>query len=93
MLMVKMDLAIKRTKYWTDKKIVLHYLKNAKCPLETYVDNRVEEIRANSQPDRWNHVPGFLKQADDVLRDLTPLELNLNHRWLQGPEFLWRLES
>ena len=69
-----MDLPIKRTKYWTDKKIVLHYLKNAKCLLQTYVANRVEEIRANSQ-----HVPGFLKQADDVLRSFTSLELNLNY--------------
>ena len=74
MRMEKMDLPIKRTKYWTDKKIELHYLKNAKCSLQTYVANRVEEIRANYQ-----HVPGFLKQADDVLRGLTPLELNLNY--------------
>ena len=77
--MEKMDLPIKRTKYWTDNKIVLHYLNNAKRPLQTYVVNRVEEVRANSQPERWNHVPGFLNPADDVLRGLTPLELNLNH--------------
>ena len=50
MRMEKMDLPIKRTKYWTDKKIELHYLKNAKCPLQTYVANRVQEIRANYQP-------------------------------------------
>ena len=72
MLMEKMDLPIKCTKYWTDNKMVLHYLKNAKRPFKTYVANRVEEKRDNSQPERWNHEAGFLNPADNVLHGLTP---------------------
>ena len=87
MLMEKMDLPIKCTKQWTDNEIVLHYLKNAKCPFRTNIANCVENIRENSQRDRWNHMPGFPTPADDVSRGLTPLELNLNHRWLQGLSF------
>jgi len=91
--MEKKDLPIKWTKYWTVNKIVLHCLNNAKRSFQTYVGNRVEEIRENSQLERWNHEPGFLNPADDVLRGLTPLQLNLNHRWLQEPDFIWRPES
>ena len=79
MLMEKMDLPIKCTKQWTDNEIVLHYLKKCKMSLLTNIANCVEDIRENSQRDRWNHMPGFLTPADDVSSGLTPLELNLNH--------------
>ena len=79
MLMEKMDLPIKCTKQWTDNEIALHYIKKAKCPFRTNIANCVEDIRENSQRDRWNHMPGFLTPADDVSSGLTPLELNLNH--------------
>ena len=92
-IMEKMDLPSKCTKYWTDNEIVFHYLTNPKRRFQSYVANYAEEIRENSQPERWNHVPGFLNPADDVLRGLTPLRLNLNHRWTQGSDFLWRSAS
>jgi len=92
MLREELDLCIQDTKYWTDSEIVLHYLKNEKRRFQTCVANRVEEIRGNSRPDDWNHVPGSLNPADDVSRGLNPLELTLNHRWLRGPEFLWQPE-
>ena len=93
MLREELDLCIQDTKYWTDSEIVLHYLKNEKCRFQTYVANRVEEIRENSKPDEWNHVPGSLNPANDVLRGFHPSELSLGHRWLWGPEFLWQPES
>ena len=93
MLREELDLPIQSTKFWTDSEIVLHYLKNERRRFQTYVANRVEEIRGNSQPDDWNHVPGVLNPADDASRGLNPSELNLDHRWLRGPEFLWQPES
>lgn len=66
---------------------------NEKRPFQTYVANRVEEIRGNSKPDEWNHVPGYLNPAHDVLWGLNLSELSLNHRWLRGPEFLGKPES
>lgn len=46
----------------------------------------MEEIRANSKPDEWSHVPSSLSPADDVSH-------GLNLHWLWGPEFLWQPES
>ena len=92
MLREELDLCIQDTKYWTDSEIVLHYLKNEKRRFQTYVANRVQEIRGNSKPDEWNHVPVFFNPADDVSRGLNPSELSVNHRWLRGPEFLWQPE-
>lgn len=98
MLREELDLCIQDTKYWTDSEIVLHYVffsyvKNEKRRFQIYVANRVQEIRGNSKPDEWNHVPAFLNPADDVSRGLSPSELSVNHRWLRGPEFLWQPES
>lgn len=93
MLRKELDLPVQQTKYWTDSEIVLHYLKNEKRRFQTYVANRVEEIRGNSHPDEWNHVPGALNPADDVSRGLNPSDLKFNQRWLRGPEFLWQPES
>lgn len=92
MLRDELDLPIQQTKYWTDSEIVLHYLKNEKRRFQTYVANRVEEIRENSHPNDWNHVPGALNPADDVSRGLNPSDLKLDQRWLRGPEFLWQPE-
>ncbi|XP_068713019.1 uncharacterized protein [Montipora foliosa] len=81
MLREEIDLCIQDTKYWTDSEIVLHYLKNEKRRFQTYVANRVHEIRGNSNPDEWNHVPGSLNPEHDVSRGLNPSELSLNDRW------------
>lgn len=89
----ELDLNIQSTTYWTDSEIVLHYLKNETCRFQTFVANRVEEIRENSRPEEWRHVPGTLNPADDASRGINPAKLTPDHRWLQGPEFLWQPES
>ena len=85
----ELDLNIQSTTYWTDSEIVLHYLKNEKCCFQTFVANRVEEIRENLCLTEWNHVPGTLNPTDDTSRGINPSELTRNHCWLLGPEFLW----
>lgn len=89
----ELDLNIQSTTYWTDSEIVLYYLNNEKRRFQTFVANRVEEIRGNSRSAEWNHVPGTLNPADDASRGINPSELTRNHRWLRGPEFLWQPES
>ena len=89
----ELDLNIQSTTYWTDSEIVLHYLKNEKLRFQTFVANRVKEIRENSCLTEWNHVPGTLNPADDASRGINPSELTRNHCWLHGPEFLWQPES
>jgi hypothetical protein len=41
----ELDLNIENTRYWTDSAIVLHYLRNPNLRLQTFVANRVQEIR------------------------------------------------
>ena len=89
MLRDELDLNIDRTLLWTDSEIVLHYLKNEKRRLQTFVTNRVEEIKEHSPVHDWNHVPGTLNPADYVSRGLTPSALTVDHSWLRGPDFLW----
>ena len=93
MLRKELELAIDKTFFWTDSEIVLHYLKNEKRRFQTYVANRVEEIKENSLVEYWNHVPGSLNPADDVSRGLSPTSLTANHCWLHGPDFLWQPET
>ena len=87
MLMEKMDLPIKCTKQWTDNEIVLHYIKKCKMSLS---DQHCQLCRRHkrelSEGSVESHA-GFLTPADDVSSGLTPLELNLNHWWLQGLSF------
>ena len=89
MLRDELELNIDRTLLWTDSEIVLHYLKNEKRRLQTFVANRVEEIKEHSPVHDWNHVPGTLNPADYVSRGLTPSALTVDHSWLRGPDFLW----
>ena len=85
----ELELNIDRAFLWTDSEIVLHYLKNEKRRLPTFVANRVEEIKEHSPVHYWNHVPRTLNPADHVSRGLTPSSLRADHSWLHGPDFLW----
>ena len=60
----ELDLNIQSTTYWTDSEIVLHYSKNEMRRFQTFAANGVEEIRENSRPEEWRHVPGTLNPAD-----------------------------
>ena len=44
----ELELNISRTYLWTDSEIVLHYLRNEKRRLQTFVANRVEEIKEHT---------------------------------------------
>lgn len=85
----ELELNIDRAFLWTDSEIVLHYLKNEKRRLPTFVANRVEEIKEHSPVHYWNHVPRTLNPTDHVSRGLTPSSLTADHSSLHGPDFLW----
>ena len=72
---------------------MLHYLRNKNRRFQTYVANRIGEIKENSQVEEWRHIPGVMNPADDASRGLSPSELSPEHRWLRGPEFLWHSED
>ncbi len=76
------------TTWWTDSSTVLHWLRAEATLFSAFVANRKEEIREGSLPSEWRHVPGSLNPADDGSRGIPATELNVEHRWFEGPEFL-----
>ena len=89
MIQRKLDIPVNENFYWTDSMIVLSYIRNTTKRFQTYVANRVNEIRESSDPTQWRHCPGDLNPADDCSRGLDPQKFIEQERWLRGPEFLW----
>ena len=71
----------------------MQYIKNESKRFQTYVANRVVEIREVTTPDQWRHCPGRINPADDASRGLKPQKLSTQHCWWRGPEFLWEPED
>ncbi|KAL9975992.1 hypothetical protein ACROYT_G013221 [Oculina patagonica] len=84
---------IDRVVFWTDSQTTLQYIKNETKRFNTYVANRIAEIREITRPDQWRHCPGRLNPADDASRGLKPKRLSSQHRWWKGPEYLWQSEN
>ena len=101
LLAARVDLAIRkelnfefeRVVFWTDSMITLNYIYNENRRFQTYVANRVAEIRDLTAPEQWRHCPCKLNPTDDVSRGLQMNEFLKNERWLKGPSFLWRSED
>ena len=72
------------THFWSDSKIVLHYLSNTQRRFSTFVSHRVAEIVSNSDVSEWHQISGAMNVADDCtsgkeIHDLTP-----QCRWISG---------
>ena len=80
---------ISQATFWSDSQTTLQYIKHEFKRFQTYVANRVAEIREVTSPDQWRHCPGKVNPADDASRGLKPSKLSCQHRWWRGPEFLW----
>ena len=92
-LMDELTYKIREATFWTDSQTTLQYMKNESRRFQTYVANRVVEIREVTTPDQWRHCPGRMNPADDASRGLKPQKLSNQHRWWRGPEFLWEPED
>ncbi|XP_068724225.1 uncharacterized protein [Montipora capricornis] len=79
--------------FWADSHTTLQYIKNDSKRFQTYVANRVIEIRELTTPDQWRHCPGRMNPANEASRGLKPQKLSSQHRWWRGPEFLWEPED
>ena len=84
---------ISKVTFWSDSQTTLQYIKNETKRFQTYVANRVTEIREVTSPDQWRHCPGKSNPADDASRGLTPQNLSSQQRWWRGPNFLWETEE
>ena len=83
----EMNLELEKSQFWSDSTVVLQYIYNEEARYQTFVANRVAEIRSRSDPKQWRHVPTADNPADDASRGAQPSEL-ARPRWLHGPAFL-----
>lgn len=75
-----------RVMFWVDSQIVLNYIKNTSRKFPTFVMNRLNEIRLNSNISDWNFISGNQNPADLCTR-YTPFSiLKSNKTWFYGPE-------
>ena len=64
-----------KTTFWSDSKIILHYIRNENKRFHTFVANRIAEIRSSSRPDEWRYVPSSLNPADPGSRGTSAANL------------------
>ena len=74
--------------FWADSKVVLGYIKNYVRRFKTFVANRIQQIRENTEVRQWQYVPTRENPADDALRGLNAERVHSGSRWFQGPLFL-----
>nr|XP_036678148.1 uncharacterized protein LOC118879391 isoform X1 [Drosophila suzukii] len=73
--------------FWTDSKIVLHWLTMHSSQLNCFVANRISGIQTQSSNISWRHVPGKENPTDIISRGCKVSELQ-NTSWFTGPTFL-----
>ena len=73
--------------------IVLNYIRNESRRFQTYVANRVTEIRELTDPYQWRHCAAAINPADDASRGSEMSDFLRNDRWLKGPSFLHEREE
>lgn len=78
---------ITRRVFWSDSKVVLHWIQKDPRSFKMFVMNRLGEISKNTQINEWKWVPTKENPADDGTR-ITPNALIENSRWFLGPPFL-----
>ncbi len=88
-LMDELTYEISKATFWSYSQTTLQYIKNETKQFQTYVANRVTEIRAVTSPDHWRHWPGNSNPADNASRSLNTQKLSSQQRWWRGPNFLW----
>ena len=76
-ILEEIDFEVHETHFWSDSKIVLHYLSNTQRRFNVYVSHRVAEIPSKSDVREWGHIPSTMNVADDCTRvkeihELTP---------------------
>ncbi len=73
---------------YTDSKIALYWIIGVTRDWKIFVENRVNEIRRNVNPNFWYHCEGASNPADLPSRGLSMVELLVSKLWRFDPEWL-----
>ena len=96
-LTAELMMKIEKIAFWSDSTTVLHWIHQTSSNYKAFVGNRVSEIHTSmSDLDStlgagkvcWRYVPTDSNPADEITRGLCPDQLNVNHPYYGGPEFL-----
>jgi len=80
----------------TDAEVVLNWIQRDNRVYKQFVQNRVKEVRLNTDKNDWYHVPGIENAADLPSRGCFPSVLEneeTKKRWLEGPHWLLQKEE
>lgn len=77
--------------YWTDSTVALAWIK-CNEPWNTFVGNRVKEIRQYTNSEDWQHVNGCHNQQADLLSRGCNFQILSRSHWWEGPEWLLQPE-
>lgn len=89
----EIDLKVDRYVLWSDSMTAIQYINNETRRFHVYIANRITEIHESTDPSQWYHCPGLQNPADDCSRGLAASDINLKHRFLHGPDFLYQEEK
>ncbi|GBM37984.1 hypothetical protein AVEN_171166-1 [Araneus ventricosus] len=76
-----------KTYFWTDSMIVLGWITNTE-PWNTFVGDRIKEIRELTNAEDWRFVPGDINPAD-LFSCACDWSEFLRSRWWEGPKWLY----
>ena len=79
--------------FWTDSMTVLRYINNETKVFHTFVANRVQLIKAYSNPSQWRYATSKMNPADDPSGGLSIESFLLSKRKKHGPNFLRHTSS
>ena len=73
---------------WTDSKVTLSWIKAIGKEFKTFVENRLREIRNNTDVENWSYCSSEFNPADLITRVGITKNFIENKLWWEGPEFL-----
>ena len=74
---------------WTDSQVSLAWIKALHKEFQTFVQNRVVEIRKNILPENWSYCSTKVNSSDLITRLDKNIDLSKNSLWWRGPCFLF----
>lgn len=81
----QLKIEIDDVKYFSDSRIVLGYINNAKKRFFVYVANRIAHILSLSDPSQWSYIRSEINPADVSTRGILPREMQ-NCVWISNLE-------